>query len=141
MRELIREYQSVLITSIASMFVFICVYTALPMIADEAVNNQEDPVPLKYVREDNNDFNFKLVYPKGDKIRIIKGDNFKLGDYITISDAVNGSVSNYNYTIYINGKKSEKFDTDSCGGFHIYSEIIYRNVKLQGELLVIIEER
>lgn len=141
MKELLREYQSVLITCIASMFVFICIYTVLPNVVSEAENNKAKNTTLDYIKEDSSEYKVQLNYPEGDKIRLIKGMNFNIGEYITIIDKTQGEISNYEYTLNINGAEVEKFDTEFCGGYHICAEIIYKGNNFQGELLVIVEER
>lgn len=141
MKGFIKEYQSVLITSIASMFVFICIYTVLPNVVSEAEKNKAENTMLDVIRESNSEYNINLNYPHGDKIRLVKGMNFDIGEYITITDKTKGEISNYKYSLKINGKNVENLNTESCGGYYICAEIIYRGSKLQGDILVIIEER
>lgn len=141
MKELIREYQSVLITSISAMLVFIVVYTALPIITDKAVISQNKAIPFEFIEENNSAYNVQLLYPKGQIIRITKGAEFNISDYILINDQENGNTANYEYSLIVDGMKCETFNTNLCGGFSVYTNITYKGVKLKGKLLVIIEER
>lgn len=141
MKELIREYQSIIITSISCVFVFICVYTLLPGIVNDAVVNKRADSKIEFISEIDEVYRIKLNYPKGDKIKLIKGTKFDIGDYITIQDKEKGEVSNYIYTINVNGKDVDTFGTETCGGYYICVDIFYNNTKTQGDLLVIIEER
>ena len=141
MKELIREYQSITITSISCMFVFICVYTLLSGIINDAVKNKNIDSPIEFIGENAETYPIKLNYPKGDKIKLIKGAEFDISDYITIQDKEKGEISNYSYSINVNGKDVDTFGTETCGGYYICADIIYNNTKMQGDLLVIIEER
>lgn len=141
MKELIRELQSIIITGVSCMFVFICVYTLLPGIVNESIKNREVDSPMEFISENEDVYKIKLNYPKGEKIKLIKGTKFDISDYITIQDDIRGEVCNYNYTINVNGRDVEKFDTETCGGYYICADIIYNSTKTQGDLLVIIEER
>lgn len=141
MKALIREYQSIIITSISCMFVFLCVYTLLPGIVNEAELNKRADSKIEFISENNEEYRIKLNYPKGDKIKLIKGAKFDISDYITIQDRDKGEVSNYSYSINVNGKDVDTFGTETCGGYYICANIYYNNTKTQGDLLVIIEER
>lgn len=140
LKELLNEYQSVLITSIAAIFVFICLYTALPTVVSKTETIKNKASKLEFI-EKNIESTAKLEYPKGDKIRFIKGAEFRLSDYITVNDLNLGNICNYSYSLYVNGVKSDKFDTNTPGGYHLMAEINYKKRKIFGELLVIIEER
>ena len=122
------------------MFVFACFYIVIPQVVNKADENKTNINQLDIINE-NKEYNLKLNYPYGDKIRLVKNSEFYIGDFIVICDESYGEISNYDYVLNINGKRATSFTTDSCGGFYINAEIVYKNTKLFGELLVIVEER
>lgn len=139
MKVLINEYQTVIISAIASVFIFLCVYTIVPDFVNSIGFKTTDE--LSVLTEKNDTYSLKLYYPFGNRINMIKGQKFDVGKYILVSDNDEVYVTNYKYKLYVNGKETDTFLTDSCGGYHLLVEVSYRNKLLQGELLLIIEER
>jgi len=141
LKEVLREYNLVLISIIGCIFGVIGLSSCLFMLSNNLENYKPITDTIEITKENNKNYEIKIDYPKGNFIRLVKDEEFVLSDYVQVEDSKFGLCETYNYKLYQDGVNIERFNTDVCGGYRITMEIYYREVVLQGVLQIIVEER
>lgn len=111
------------------------------MVTESVTGSKEITQTLSIIRRHNSDNNYTVEYVNGERIYVLKGSDFNVYNYIVLKNDEGDIIYTYKYNLFVNGKKQEEFVTDHCGGYHLYFEIIYNNVRIPCDLQVIIEER
>lgn len=140
MRELVREYQSVLVAMVSVCFVFAGLYLLLPVITNRTEKLKNNNTELEFLSS-NNENVYQIKYLKGSRVYVKKNSEFRISDYIALTDENNNEINDYKYSLYVNGEKCKEFISNICGGYQLVVEIEYKNKQILSELLVIIEER